>query len=181
MPKKSPRIDAFVDESIRGQTYYLCAVLVSLEQQGMLRAELRRISDQIRRRRIHFHNESNKNKDLVLTRIGTYVSGAVVIRTRITHGVSEESARQIAMTKLVQTLQLKKCQRLIIEGRSDNSLDSSNIQRARLSGPSIDFVHVLPLEEEILWAADAIVWSVGSGSAWIQKLNSMSLEIINQP
>ncbi len=179
MPRKTARVDAFVDESIRGQTYYLCAVLIPFENQALLRQELRRISNQFGRRRIHFHNESRQRKELVLTEICIKVSSALIIRTRISHGLNEELARQRSLSLLIQRLQTLGIRRLTIETRSDNRLDELTILDTRRNGPVLDFLHLDALDDELLWVADAVVWAFGGGSTWNKKLRGISLEVID--
>lgn len=179
MPRKTPRVDAFVDESIRGQTYYLCAVLIPFEKQSVLRQELRRISNQFGRRRIHFHNESQNQKEIVLSCICGYITAAIVVRARISHGVVEEMARQTALKMLVIRLQELDVQRFTLESRDDNAMDSSTIQKARRGGLHIDFVHATPLVDELLWAADAVAWSAGNGLKWLKKLASIPIEFLD--
>jgi hypothetical protein len=179
MPKKSARVDAFVDESIRGQTYYLCAVLIPYENQALLRRQLRTISNLTNRRRIHFHSSSNRIRDLVIRTLASTFTTVVVVGTQVTHGIAEEDARQISMRLLVKSLQEMNIQRLTIENRSDNTQDYLTIQKSRKGGPPLDFWHISPSDEELLWAGDAIAWAVGAGSLWINKLNSFHIKFIN--
>ena len=180
MPKKSPRLDAFVDESIRGQTYYLCAVLISFERQSALRQQLRRISHQSGRRRIHFHSSSDRIRDSVIQHLIATTSSVVLVRTQTEHGVSEEQARQFCMHQLIKALQDMKVQRVLIESRSDNTQDYLTIQKARLGGPTIDFWHLNPIDEELLWAADALAWVAGAGPSWSRRLELFDIKFINE-
>jgi hypothetical protein len=175
MPKKSARLDAFVDESIRGQTYYVCAVLVPFERQSLLRKELRELASGTGRRRLHFHSASKRVRQLALEQISDHVTGILVVKSQMSHGQKEESTRQELIRGLVLQLQITGVRRVTIESRSDNSADAKTFVRTRHNGPHIDFLHLGPQQEEILWAADAVAWSIGAGQMWRRQLEQMGI------
>lgn len=168
-------MDAFVDESIRGQTYFLCAVIVPFEHQALLRQELREIARVAGRRRIHSNSSSSQVREELLRRAARYVSQAIVVTSRVEQGRNEEVSRQKNLSSLVKELQKRQVGRIVIEGRSDNRLDAATILRTRANGSVIDFIHLTPEADELLWVADVVVWSTGAGTRWKQELSKISI------
>ena len=169
MPKKSARVDAFVDESIRGQTYYLCAVLVPLEQQSHLRILIRQLAKKSNQRRLHFHNESRKKKTEVIELLKNEVE-IIIVHAQINHNSDEEKARQKCVKSLILELQKRGIRRVIIERRSNNRNDEITILKTRANGPVLEFIHLGPFEEELLWCADAMAWVYGAGTFWRSQI-----------
>jgi len=164
MSRRFRPTDAFVDESIRGRRYLLGCVLI--EARSL--AETRRTMDDLRhaRRRIHFHNESTKRRREILSVLAELPLTAVVHVSRVGHQRREFEARATCLAALVGRLQSEGVARLVIESRDDDRDDVAVIQRARVPQPRLVFEHRAPLDEPMLWVADAVTWAAGAGAQW---------------
>jgi hypothetical protein len=164
MSRRFRPTDAFVDESVRGQRYLLGCVLI--EARSL--AATRQAMDDLRhaRRRIHFHNESAKRRREILGVLVELPLTAVVHVSRIGHGRREFEARATCLAALVRRLQSMGVARLVIESRDDDRDDVAVIQRERVPEPRLVFEHRVPLDEPMLWVADAVTWAAGAGSEW---------------
>ena len=156
--------DAFVDESIRGQRYLLGCVLVEARSLASTRLELNGLTEA--RRRIHFHNESTKRRRELLIAIAEMPVSAVVFVSKAKQGVREHDARTACLSNLVRMLQVDAVQRLVIESRQDDRSDVAVIERARTREPRPVFEHRRPVDDPMLWIADAVTWAVGAGREW---------------
>ena len=177
MPKKTPRVDAFVDESIRGQTYYLCAVLIPIDQQSQIRQGLKKIAMRSNHRRLHFNSETVQKK-IEIIELFTEKVDAVFVQSQVRHGIKQEDARQKCLAVLVKKLQADGIHRMYIESRSNDRRDELTILRVRSTGPASDFVHLDPYEEELLWCPDALAWTIGAGSIWKERISRLTQQII---
>lgn len=168
MSRRFRPTDAFVDESIRGQHYLLGCILI--EARSL--ASTRRTMDDLRhaRRRIHFHNESTKRRREILGVVSQLPLMAVVNVSRIGHERREFEARATCLTALVGHLQSAGVARLVIESRDDDRDDVAVIQRARVAQPRLVFEHRAPLDEPMLWVADAVTWAAGAGAQWREMI-----------
>lgn len=169
--------DAFVDESIRGQRYLLGCVLAEARSLGPMRLELNGLTEA--RRRIHFHNESTKRRREILLAIVEMPVSAVVFVAKAEQGVRERDARAACMSDLVHMLQAEAVQRLVIESRQDDRADVAVIVRTRTRESKLVFEHRRPIDDPMLWIADAVTWAVGAGREWRDLIEPVFNDIRN--
>lgn len=85
-----------------------------------------------------------------------------------------EAARQLGVERLVRDVQDTGVDTTMFierrEGADDR--DRSTIIRARQRRTSLDFQHLRPTDDPLLWLPDAIAWAVGAGGEWRRALGS---------
>jgi hypothetical protein len=157
----------FVDESERPDAYLLGAVLADTADLDRLRADLR----DLRRpgqRRVHFTKESNPRRREILSAL--VASG---IRTRVYSCPARAvEAREACLLALVADIVPAGASRLVLESRETmNHRDLRVINNAlrKCGERTLDYLHLRPVEEPVLWAADAVVWAVGAGGDWRRR------------
>lgn len=169
-------VQAFVDESRRGRSYLVCAVVVEAEDLARSRVSLRGmlLSGQ---RRLHFATESDRRRKSILAemaklpvRVWVYVSGE-----------KEPLARRRSIDALLQDLDAVNGERLVIERReiSQDAREKSQIAEAKRLGQAparLTYTHLGASEEPLLWIADAVAWAYGAGGNWRQR----AAELIEQ-
>ncbi|MEQ1702911.1 MAG: hypothetical protein ABMA25_22620, partial [Ilumatobacteraceae bacterium] len=109
--------DAFVDESIRGQRYLMGCVLIEAKDLAATRAAIGAFPT--RGRRLHFNNEADAQKRVLLTSIAELPVEAFVVICHRRHGVTEFVAREVCLTALVAEVQSREVDRLVLESRQD--------------------------------------------------------------
>jgi len=177
MSRRFQPTDAFVDESIRGQRYLLGCVLAEARSLASTRLELNGLTEA--RRRIHFHNESTKRRRVILVEIAQMPVSAVVFVAKSKQGVREDDARAACLSDLVRMLQVGAVQRLVIESRQDDRFDVAVIERARTREPRLVYEHRRPIDDPMLWIADAVTWAVGAGREWRDLIEPVLDDIRN--
>lgn len=120
--------------------------------------------------RVHFNNESQRRKRLVLSEIREMPVGVLVVVAHRGHGVSEFSARNACLSSVVEQLQLRGVTRLTIESRDDDREDQRHLLRVRRREQPLVFEHRAADSEPLLWVADAIAWAHGAGAGWRQLI-----------
>ena len=81
-----------------------------------------------------------------------------VVMCRRGHGVSEFEARARCLEHIVNALQRRSVERLVIESRQDDVDDQRTIRRHRRPEPRLVFEHRRGVEEPLLWIADGVAW-----------------------
>jgi hypothetical protein len=156
--------DAFVDESIRGQRYWMGCVLVEARALTEVRAEVAGLVT--RSGRIHFHNESDAERADLLGIFAQLPIEAFVVTAQRQHGTSLPKARAVCLKAIVAELQARSVGRLVIESRQDDREDVATVTRARTRRPTLVFEHRMGPEEPMLWIADGVTWAAGAGARW---------------
>jgi len=85
-------------------------------------------------------------------------------------------ARTACLTVLVADIVPAGARRLVLESReSMNHRDVQAINSAlRKHGEGrLEYLHLRPHEEPLLWAADAVTWAVGAGGDWRRRVAPM--------
>jgi hypothetical protein len=169
--------DAFVDESIRGQRYWMSSVFVEVRSLAVLRAETAALASKGKRR--HFSHDTVQQRREALSVFGEFPIKALVVVCNRTHGVTQFAARDACLSEIVRSVQAAGVERLKIESRQDDSDDQRTIQRARTAEPVMVFEHVEPMLEPLLWVADAVAWAAGAGVAWKALIDPIVSEVVN--
>jgi hypothetical protein len=170
--------DLYVDESIRAQSYYLCGVVINHKDSFAIRSAVRslRVSGQ----RIHFNKESDANRERILEEILALQFEVVIVRSVTRHGVSLEKAREISIEKLVEFSISNSVGKIVLETRGDDTNDRRVIHKARAGSRFIEFNHISPTSEPLLWIPDAIAWAFGSGGKWRRIVDPVVRNYINK-
>ncbi len=169
--------DAFVDESIRGQRYVMGCVPVEARHLAMLRPAIESLA--VTTSRIHFNNESAKQKRLVLDAIAQMPVQVFATVCRKDHHVDEYRARAESVAEIVRRAQQLAVTNLILESRQDDRDDVRVITRVRQPQPILRFEHRPGKQERMLWAADAVTWAIAAGPAWSGRLGAVLTDVID--
>jgi hypothetical protein len=163
-PTRNGPTDAFVDESIRGRRYLMGCVLIEARHLAEVRPAVAALG--VDGARVHFNNESNRQKTRVLDAIVAMPVRATIYVCQRNHGVTQFEARAACIAAIVDDLQARQVGRLVIESRQDDREDErpppfSSRATARVRAPRCR-------HEPMLWVADAHVggrcrWAVASG------------------
>lgn len=173
--KHLPFTDAFVDESIRGRRYLMGCVLVEARHLHELRPAVRSLA---LHQRVHFNNESVRQKRRVLAAIADMPIAALVVVCPRGHGITEFAARASCLTAIVDVVQNHEVGRLVIESRNDDREDERLLRRVRRAEPPLIFEHRLGSAEPMLWVADAVTWACGAGSPWRSLIDPIVDDVI---
>jgi hypothetical protein len=161
--KRLPFTDAFVDESGRGRRYLMGCVLAEARHLPVIRPAIAKLAVY---ERVHFNNESDRQKRVVLSAIAAMPLEVIATIAYRDHGVPEYVARAACLTHIVTVLQAKQVARLVIESRGDDQDDERTIRKARRPEPALMFEHREGRGEPMLWIADAVTWACGAGPSW---------------
>ena len=167
--KRLPFTDAFVDESVRGRRYLMACVMAEARHLPELRPLMRALAVHDR---VHFNNESQRRKRLVLGAIADMLIGVFIAVAHRGHGISEFLARNACLVAVVEHVQQRDVPRLVIENRDDDREDERHLVRVRQLEPSLVFEHRRGSAEPMLWVADAIAWAHGAGASWRRLIES---------
>lgn len=162
----------FVDESGRPTAYLLGAALVDIP------SRLERIRSEIRdlrrpgQRRVHFAKESNPRRRALLSAYAT-----IGVRARVYSCAAPSMvARETCLTALVADIVPAGARRLVIESRESMNHHDTRVINSVLrkhGDRRLQYLHLRPEEEPMLWAADAVVWAVGAGGDWRRRVDCM--------
>ena len=161
--KRLPFTDAFVDESVRGRRYLMACVMAEARHLPELRPVMRTLAVHDR---VHFNNESQRQKRAVLSAIAEMPIGVLIAVAHRGHGISEFAARNACISVVVDQVQRRDIPRLVLESRDDDREDERHLVRVRQPEPSLVFEHRRASAEPMLWVADAIAWAHGAGADW---------------
>ena len=103
MSRRFRPTDAFVDESIRGQRYLMGCVLIEARDLAATRAAIGVLPT--RGRRLHFNNEVDAQKRILLASIAELPVRAFVVVCHRRHGITEFIAREACLAALVSEVQ----------------------------------------------------------------------------
>lgn len=165
---------AFIDESIRRDRYLICASIVDARALAATRQSLRLLLGR-GQQRIHFNNESNARRRFILRSIARLEAVSVVCAA-CDH--DQVRARTAALHEVVVHLRSCGVGRLVLETRQgqdhrDRAViwRTSGIDTKRV----LDYTHLTPVSEPLLWIPDAVVWAWGRGDVWRQMVRDLRL------
>ena len=158
----------YVDESVRPGRYLMAVVLVEPNTAGPTRATLQRLLLP-RQRRLHFQRESRTRRKQLLKQLALLDVEAVVFACRHEHGRSERPARAVCLAAIVEYVQsLDREVTLFIERREGRDGDDHRVvNRTRRRTPSLDYHHILPSDDPLVWLPDCFAWAAGAGGEWL--------------
>ncbi len=164
MSRRFRPTDAFVDESIREQRYLMGCVLIEARHLTATCAAIGALPT--RGRRLHFNNEDDAQKRILLAAIAELPVEAFVVVCHRRHGITEFVAREACLAALVSEVQSQRVDRLVLESRQDDREDARIISRLRQPEPPLVFEHRTARREAMLGIADGITWAAGAGATW---------------
>lgn len=162
---------AFVDESLRPGRYLLGCVIVEASVAGPMRRQVRKLLLP-NERRLHIRKSDRPQRLRILGTIAEWDFDARVYECRHRESVGAEEARQLAVERIVTDLQQAGADTtMYIERREGaDEHDRSTIIRVRQRQPPLDFHHLRPTEDPLLWLPDCIAWAIGAGGEWSRAL-----------
>ncbi len=167
-------LHAFVDESIRGRRYVICAVLIPVSSLGPARRALRHLRAP-GQRRIHFARESDERRRAALGSIAALDVDPVVY---FTDNRDQVAARARILAAMVADLRSVGVTRVVIESRDrQDDRDRSVLFEAigHHPAPLFAYAHRRATDEPLLWIADAIAWAWGRGGTWRTRLDHLGM------
>ena len=161
----------FVDESVRSNRYLLCAVTVDGSDAGQLRREVRSML-LAGQRRLHFKLEGKRRRRVLLDQLVALDLDVAIVQSRITPDHAAEDARAECLAVIVGEVQIDgPAATLYIERRDGlDHHDRETIVRARLREPALNFEHLRPHGDPLLWIPDAFAWAVGARGEWLDRV-----------
>jgi hypothetical protein len=152
-------VQVFVDETKR-RGFAMAAIAVKADHVGEYR---RRIRSHLRRgqRRIHFTNESPKQRRIVLTEIKSWTITANIY----THPAKDiREARGHRLTAIASEAASGSASRLVIEREEAHDEHDRHLltELMRTKERSVRWDLLPPTAEPLLWAADAVAWCWGN-------------------
>jgi hypothetical protein len=162
---------AFVDESGRGSSYHLCAVVVANEDVDALRRLVRSFCLP-GQRRWHFVHERNSRR----RRIVDMLTASSQVSSLLFHGKGREAAiRAESFRQMVQPLLDRDVARLIIESREGrDTLDRQILVGELRHRPgAFSYDHMAPHGDPLLWVADAVAWCSSAGGVWRERIDPL--------
>ncbi len=164
----------FIDESLRSNRYLLCGVTVDAERAGQLRRDVRGML-LAGQRRLHFKLEGKRRRRVLLDQLVELDLEVVIVQTRITSSRSGEEARADCLGVLVDHAQSEdRGATLYIERRDGlDHHDRETIVRTRRRQPTLNFEHLRPHSDPLLWVPDAFAWAVGARGEWLDRVRDV--------
>lgn len=167
----------FVDEnSSRG--YHLAAALLPTAQ----KSEFRRILSGLRmpgQNRIHFVDERDSRRRLILTAITAFEPAITIVETRTKN---QKVAREDCLKALMSHASLIGVTNITFE------LDESVLQfdkrilfrESQKVEPHrrVNYAHENPRSEPLLWIPDAVAWSFVKGGDWRRRISPLIENVI---
>ncbi|SDF63636.1 hypothetical protein SAMN05216553_102439 [Lentzea fradiae] len=161
----------FLDESRRGTTYLVVAVVVRPRELDGVRSALRRLV-RAGQRRVHFKKESDSRRRELVARMRRMGLRAAVWTVRDSDDIR---ARRLCLSAAATWLQELGVTRLAVESCAHQDLRDRQTLAAVLEKVDDPFVyeHLRPAEDPVLWASDAVAWCFGAGGDWRQRVQPM--------
>lgn len=169
----------FVDES-KAKGYTMVAVAVATHDASTLRQQMRALVLP-GQRRIHFTNESDSRRRVILSRLRDLGMQADVVHS---DDRSELAARMSCLAAIVDLAASRGHERIVLE--RDDSIEQIDrrflFDRVNRHGlrAALSYTHETAHQEPLLWAADALAWSWTKGGDWRRRIAPM-LEAADDP
>lgn len=167
-------IEVFIDESVRGDRYIICATQVSQRYLAGTRKEVRSLL-RSGQRRIHFNKEEDRYRRSFLTAFAEMEVSSVIYVVRHT---DFQVARTAILQKVVSEVKKDRVARFVFESRSrQDAHDRLDLQRAQRAGrlPPLSYAHLPGYDEPLLWIPDAVAWAWGKGDEWRRQVEKLGL------
>ena len=155
---------AYIDESIRPGRMVLAAVVVDTRDVRDVRLALRSalLPGQ---RRLHLTDERPSRRHLILDLVARQPLIGLTASAS-THGHRHADVRHDLLTGVVRALAVQDVRRMVLDRVAEELLE---VDRATISAALVDMAGPVIYDHEpsagdpMLWAADALAWSVGAG------------------
>jgi hypothetical protein len=169
-------VHAYVDESIRGRDYILCATLLEESSVARVRQSLK---TQLRghQSRLHMAKESSETKSRLLAHVARLDTIRVIITVRAT-GRSARAARDECLNRLTTALAAEGLRRLVIESCDQDVRDRQVVGDSLATAgllPAVELVHHRASDEPLLWLPDIVAWAYGKSGSWRERLSPLPL------
>lgn len=153
----------FIDESMRGGTYYIAAAVFASDDLAPARKELRSLLLP-GMRRLHMTEQKDGFKKTILTALRGTGLEARVYSCRAKLDVARPACLEAAVLEALAI----GAERLVIENHSGARADRRLISHLVSAGrrEALRYEHVDGFKDPLLWAADAVVWAFGAGGRW---------------
>lgn len=155
---------AVIDESMRTNSYLMCATVASTSDVVHLRQALR-VLLLPNQRRLHAHTEKDGRKRMLLktiTELDGFVCHLVIAKRR-------KTGRNSCLKALVRLLLEVGVKEILIErvDHGTSRLDKEFMDALmRQNAESFGWRHEAPEHEPLLWISDAIASAYGAGGEW---------------
>ncbi len=162
---------AFVDESGRGSSYYVCVAVVADGDLDALRRMVRSFCLPGQRRWHFVHERDSRRRQIVDALAATGQVSALVF-----HGKGRDTEiRAESFHQMVEPLVDRRVTRLIIESRQGRDDLDRQVLISQLRGRrgAFSYDHMPPHGDPLLWIADALAWCSSAGGAWRQRIDPM--------
>ena len=171
-------LQAFVDESRRNDRYLLAVAIIHPRDLTRLRKLLRSLLLP-GQKEVHFHNEKNDRRKIVLSRLVT--CGPLVHVYQRTCSSKEEHARQECLVAVMVDLTAMGVSRLVLDTRQERDWHDKQTIRAVLGGAKETFLyeHVPSSQEQLLWIVDVVAWCYGAGGEWRRRVTPLVARVID--
>lgn len=169
---------AFVDESLRN-SYLLVDAILDPAELAATRTLLRALR-QGAQPRIHFQAEGDARRRKIVAELV-----AAGLRTRVYTGRGyAEAVRQACLQRMTRDLVATGTRRLVLEarGRREDLGDQHTIRKVLGSRPSaagLEYEHLRPHEEPLLWVPDVVAWCHGAGGDWRRRVSPLVEAVID--
>lgn len=164
----------FVDES-KAKGYTMVAAVVVPGDQTALRQQVRALVLP-GQRRLHFTNESDSRRRLILSTLEDLGVRAYVVHSDLKH---EASGREACLQELVALAAQDGHKRIVLE--RDVSIEHADKKSLYAAvhehglRDTLTYAHEAAHQEPLLWIADAIAWSYTKGGEWRRRAQPMIL------
>lgn len=159
--------NVYIDESQRGNRYYICVVSVPESEMQTIRAFLR-TSCPSGVSRIHMHATSQNLQRHLLRTIKDFNLDITLVATRKVRGDSHLAPRERCLCAAFAIAQSVSVRNIFLENSNsihwDKQLISRFINDTRQPMPYIS--HANPAFEPLLWLPDIVAWGYGRGGDW---------------
>lgn len=168
----------FVDETKRNGLVVV-AVVVESNDLDSVRRSLNALKKR-GQRRIHFNDESDSRRRLILSRL---LEMPLTSRIYVAVGLAEAEARERCLREIVSDAVKLGAGRIVIERDDsvfihDRRILYESVRKAGVDG-KLQYVHLRPYEECLLWAPDAVAWSWAKGGVWRGRVSPIVAEIVD--
>ena len=165
---------AFIDESVRGRSYGLCATLVPKDGLAKARRHMRSLLAP-GQRRVHFVSESPRRRRALLRDIAKIPCQSTI---HVAVGGGQVDARAAALKSLVTELANRNVDRIVLDSRRGQDHRDRSVIASVLgadTGMRIHYQHLSSADEPLLWIPDAVAWSWGRGGQWRSSIEELGL------
>ena len=153
---------AFSDESTRGQTFVMVAVVVDTGDVNRCRAEMRGLL-RPRQRQLHLAKESRQRRDAILATVGGLPVDLLVARASLV-STSVRAARVALVERLASELLQRRVAQWILDAIDlEEQLRDRQVIARRVGEGDMAYDHRETHGDPMLWVADAAAWLASGG------------------